>query len=59
MMGTAGAEVLVGIGAVVLGIIALTGADPMTLNLIAMLTLGASATIEATSVGGAMVSVFQ
>jgi hypothetical protein len=58
-LGTAGAEVLVGIAAIALGIIALTGTTPMSLNIIAMLVLGAGATIQATSVGGAMVAVFR
>jgi len=58
LVGSAGAEVLVGIGAIALGITALTGTAPMTLNLIAMLTLGAGATIQGSSVGAAMISVF-
>jgi hypothetical protein len=59
LVGSAGAEILVGIAAIALGVVALTGVAPMTLNLIAMLSLGAGATIEATSVGGAMVAVFR
>jgi len=58
-LGTAGAEVLIGIAAIALGILALTGSFPMILNLIALLTLGAGATIQATAVGGTMVSVFR
>jgi hypothetical protein len=39
---TGGWEALVGIGAVVLGILALTGHAPLTLTLIAMLSVGAA-----------------
>jgi hypothetical protein len=45
-----GAEVLVGVGAVVLGILALTGVAPMTLSLIGILGVGAAALMSGTSV---------
>jgi hypothetical protein len=37
-----GTEVLMGVGAVVLGILALTGHNPVVLSLIAMIALGAA-----------------
>src|ERR1051325_9458563 len=57
--GSAGAEVLVGLGAITLGIIALTGMHPMTLNLIGLLVLGAGALIEGAAVGGSMMAVWR
>ncbi|HEY7168413.1 MAG TPA: hypothetical protein VIB79_27895 [Candidatus Binatia bacterium] len=59
LTGSAGAEVLVGIGAITLGILALTGIAPMTLNLVALLTLGAGAVIEGAAVGGSMLAVWR
>ncbi|HZD41845.1 MAG TPA: hypothetical protein VE131_14070 [Terriglobales bacterium] len=53
-----GAQLLVGIAAVALGIIALTGIVPMTLVLISLLSLGSAALISGSAVGGAIVSVF-
>jgi hypothetical protein len=46
-----GADVLVGAGAIVLGILALTGIAPMTLSLIGILGVGAAALMSGTSVG--------
>ena len=53
-----GTEVLVGLAAVVLGILALVGIDPMTLILVAMLALGASVLLTGSAVVGKMLSVF-
>ena len=47
---------LVGIGAVTLGIIAIVGIEPVTLRLAALLALGASAVLSGTTVGGTMMS---
>ena len=49
---SAGAEVLVGGGAVVLGIIALVGSIPVTLTLVALLAMGASTMMTGTAVAG-------
>ena len=51
-MASAGAEVLVGGGAVVLGIIALVGTIPLTLTLVALLAMGASTLMTGTAVAG-------
>jgi hypothetical protein len=47
-----GAQVLIGLAAIVLGIIALVGIDPITLSLVALLVLGASVLFS----GGAITS---
>jgi hypothetical protein len=49
-----GVEVLVGAGAVVLGILALQGVAPLTLSLIAMLSVGAAELMSGTSVASQM-----
>ena len=59
LTGSAGAQVLVGIGAITLGILALTGMHPMMLNLIGLLTLGAGAVIEGAAVSGSMMAVWR
>ena len=48
---SSGADVLVGAGAIVLGILALVGVAPMTLSLIGILGVGAAALMSGTSVG--------
>jgi hypothetical protein len=53
-----GTEVLVGLAAVVLGILALVGIDPPTLILVAMLALGAAILLTGSAVVGKMLSVF-
>jgi hypothetical protein len=53
-----GADVIVGAGAVVLGILALTGHDPMTLSLIAMLSVGAAVLLSGSSPAARIFSVF-
>jgi hypothetical protein len=54
-----GAEVLVGVGAVVLGILALTGVAPMTLSLIGILGVGAAALMSGTSVAWQVLGVMR
>jgi len=54
----AGAEVLVGGGAIVLGVIALVGHMSVTLTLVALLALGASTLITSTAVAGKMGSIW-
>lgn len=51
LLGASGAEVLAGIGACVLGILALIGLSPMTLVLVALLTLGGALFLNGTAVG--------
>ncbi len=54
-----GAQVLVGIAAVVLGIIALVGIDPVLVTLVALLVLGASVVFSGTAVSTRMASVLR
>src|SRR5215472_5778179 len=51
-----GSEVLIGAAAVVLGILALSGFDPLTMTLIGLLCVGASVLLSGISVAGRMVS---
>jgi hypothetical protein len=53
-----GADVIIGAGAVVLGILALTGHDPMTLSLIAMLSIGAAVLLSGSSLAARVFSLF-
>jgi hypothetical protein len=53
-----GMEVLVGLAAIVLGILSLVGLAPLTLTLVSMLALGASILLTGTAVIGKMLSVF-
>jgi hypothetical protein len=53
-----GSEVLVGVGAVVLGILALSGHDPLTLSLIAMLSIGASVLLSGSSLAARFFGMF-
>ncbi len=57
--GAAGAQILIGAGAVVLGILALIGYDWVTLTLIAFLALGGTALLSASAVGGRMVPLLR
>lgn len=52
VMASSGADVLVGGGAVVLGIIALVGEIPLTLTLVALLAMGAATLMTGTAVAG-------
>lgn len=51
---TAGTQVLVGVGAVVLGIIALQGIAPLTLVMVGLLGLGAAVLLSGTALGAEM-----
>lgn len=55
---SAGSEVIVGLGSVVLGILALVGIDPITLVLAAILSIGASLLLSGSSVVGRFFSMF-
>jgi hypothetical protein len=54
-----GAQVLVGIAAIVLGIIALVGIDPVLVTLVALLVVGASVLFSGTAVSSRMASVMR
>jgi len=54
-----GADMLIGLSAVVLGILALVGVAPIPLTLVAMLALGASILLTGSAVVGKMVSMFK
>lgn len=54
-----GTEVLVGIGAVVLGILALLGMAPRTLVLIALLALGATVLFSGSAISSRMLNIFR
>lgn len=54
-----GAQVLVGAGGVVLGILALVGLAPATLIAVGMLSLGASVLFSGSAVGGKMLAILQ
>lgn len=54
-----GAQVLLGIASIVLGIIALVGIDPVTVTLVALLVLGASVFFSGTAVSSRMASVMR
>jgi hypothetical protein len=58
MEAAAGAEVLVGLATIALGILSLVGIEAMTLVLAALLSLGVAAIIAGTAIGGSLVSVF-
>jgi hypothetical protein len=60
-LGTAysGADVLVGCGAIVLGILALIGLDPMTLTKVAVLAVSAAVLLSGTGVGARMLGVLR
>ena len=50
-------EVFAGLGASVLGILALVGMAPVVLTLVAMLSLGATVLLSGTSLGGKMLNM--
>ena len=52
-----GSEVLIGAAAVVLGILALSGFDPLTMTLVGLLSVGASVLLSGMSMAGRMISV--
>jgi uncharacterized membrane protein HdeD (DUF308 family) len=51
---TSGAQVLIGIAAIVLGIIALVGVEPVPVTLVALLVLGASVLFSGTALSSRM-----
>jgi hypothetical protein len=55
---SAGSEVIVGVGAIVLGILAIVGFDPITLILVAILSIGASLLLSGSSVAGRFFTMF-
>jgi hypothetical protein len=57
MGGATGAQALVGLAAIVLGIIGLVGTFSLTLTLVGLLCLGASVVLSGASLGGKMISV--
>lgn len=57
VVGTESAQVLVGLAAAVLGILALIGFDPTTLNLVAMLAVGVSILLSGVALSGKMASL--
>jgi len=56
---SAGIELLLGIGSIVLGIVALNGIYPLVLSLVAMLSIGAANLLTGAMIGGRMSSVFR
>jgi hypothetical protein len=52
-----GAEVLVGIGAIVLGVLALLGVEPLILSLVAMLALGAAIVLGGGAIGARLAAL--
>lgn len=57
LMAATGTNVLVGLGAAVLGILALVGIDAVTLPLVAFLVLGASVLLSGAVVGGRLIGL--
>ena len=55
----AGVQVLIGLGAVTLGVLGLTGVSPVLLSLIAVLAVGISDVLSGTSIAGRLVSTFR
>jgi hypothetical protein len=55
----AGAQVLIGVGAIVLGVIGLVGIHPMTLALVALLGLGASVLLSGSAIASRMLSALE
>jgi len=58
-LGASGAQVLSGVGAIVLGILALIGTRPLTLSLIGLLALGAAVLFSGSAVSSRMLSVLR
>jgi len=59
VLATTGLQVLVGVAAVVLGIIALAGDYPITLSLVAMLIVAAAFVLSNTAVAGRVMTVLR
>jgi hypothetical protein len=56
---SAGVELLVGIGTIVLGIVALNGVYPLVLSLVALLCIGTTNLLTGALIGGRMSSMFR
>ena len=56
---SSGGQLMVGVGAVVLGVLALLGMSPLTLNLVAMLGVGGALMMSGTSLGARMMSALR
>lgn len=54
-----GTQALVGVGAIVLGILALVGLDPLMLTLVGLLVLGAAVLVSGTAVSSRMAAVLR
>jgi hypothetical protein len=54
-----GTQVLVGVGGIVLGILALVGPDPLTLSLIGLLAIGASILLSGSAVSARMMGMMR
>jgi hypothetical protein len=59
MTNASGGHVLVGIAAIVLGIFALVGADPITYVLVSMLAVGTSVLFSGAAFGGRLITMFR
>jgi hypothetical protein len=55
--GAMGMQVLVGVSAVVLGILSLIGIRPLTLTLVALLAIGASALLTGSAIAGKVIGI--
>jgi hypothetical protein len=58
-LAASGAQMLVGVGAIVLGIIALVGVDPVVVTLVALLVVGASVLLSGAAVSSRMAAVMR
>jgi hypothetical protein len=58
-MAASGTQVLVGVGALVLGIIALVGTDPITMSLVGLLATGASILLSGSAVSARMLGMLR
>ena len=58
-VGTAGAQALAGIAAIVMGILAVAGNQPMSLALVALLVLGAAILVTGNGMSNAAVNIFR
>jgi len=57
VLAAAGAQILVGIGVVILGILGLTGINPLVLSLVAILAVGVSDLLSGSAVAGRIMSM--
>lgn len=58
VIAAAGVQILIGIAAVILGILALTGLEPLILSLVAILAIGVSALLSGSALAGRFISLF-